>query len=72
MDEQNLYIVDSLTIEGWIRTRDNAPDANFHYVNTALYIIKMLEFKCMDLRMEMDKIMGLFKITKKAYNKNSS
>ena len=69
MDEQNLYIIDSLTLDGWIATRDNAPDADFHYVNTALYIVKMLEFKCIDLNMEIEEIKELFHISERAYNK---
>ena len=68
-DEQNLYIIDSLTLEGWIKARNDAPDAPFHFENTALYIIKMLEFKCIDLNMDMNEIMRLFHVSKKAFSK---
>jgi hypothetical protein len=66
-DELNLYILNSLTLEEWIKVRHDAPDAPFHFENTALYIIKMLEFKCIDLNMEMEDILELFHIEKGVY-----
>ena len=66
-DEQNLYIIDSFTLEGWIKARKDAPDAPFHFENTALYITKMLEFKCIDLNMEMEEILALFHIKERVY-----
>jgi|ERR1035437_1289858 hypothetical protein len=68
-DEQNLYTINSLTLEGWIKVRHDAPDADYHFQNMALFIIKMLEFKCMDLNMEMEEIKELFKINDRAYKK---
>lgn len=66
-DEQNLYTINCLTLEGWIKLRQDAPDADFHYPNMALYLVKMLVFKCIDLNMEMEDILELFHIKERVF-----